>query len=251
MASLDTHPDPNAPTTAEAVPAPGQGPARSSPAIASEIHIPTTITLRTPSTHRKDTPTNGEAGQTSTNTWQSPPLNWLARTWTVTHSTLPMWRKAKNVRITYKLLAPSSPNAAEQDTLLDDEVSSEPTSKTFLPQPKSIRGVDTPDHSVSGGGAWNWRGRGWLRIASSHWEILGWGEWEGSDGQRECWVLTWFEKSLFTPMGVDLYSDRKGGGSMGLVEEVRRVLESGEAGEGVRKLCVEGEGLFKVVVDDA
>lgn len=36
-----------------------------------------------------------------------PPLEWLYRTWCVTHSTLAMWRDARNVRITYKALAPS------------------------------------------------------------------------------------------------------------------------------------------------
>ncbi|CZS96431.1 hypothetical protein WAI453_009957 [Rhynchosporium graminicola] len=210
------------------------------------VQTPTTVTLRTPSTYRKDV----QAGSTEeTNTWQPPSLNWLARTWTVTHSTLPMWRKAKNVRITYKLFpCPSSTSSSpdvDKDTLIDDEVTSEPTAKTLLPQPKSICGIDTPDHSVPGGGAWNWRGKGWLKIASSHWEILGWGEFEG-----EKWVLTWFEKSIFTPAGVDLYSERKGGVSERLLGEVRRVLREGKAGEGVRELC-KGEELFAVVIDDA
>ncbi|KAG4429741.1 hypothetical protein IFR05_014775 [Cadophora sp. M221] len=205
-----------------------------------EIPIPTTIILRAPSVYNKEAQTGSGAGG---NTWHPPPLAWLERTWTVTHSTLPMWRKAKNVRITYKLLPPGS--SSSEPVLIDDEVTSEPTAETWLPQPKSIRGVDTPDPSVPGGGAWNWRGRGWLRIASSHWEVLGWGEYEG-----EKWVVTWFEKSLFTPAGVDVYSERRGGVSKGLVEEIRRCIREGEAGREVGELCDGGE-LREVVVDDA
>lgn len=149
----------------------------------------------------------------------APPLEWLQGTWSVTHSTLPMWRKAKNVRITYKIIPPTSPSGP---TLLDDEVTSEPTRRTLFPQPKSIRGVDTPD----GEGAWNWRGKGWLKIASSHWEILGWGE-RGD----EKWVVTWFAPSMFTPTGVDIYSSKTEGISEPLYKEILREFEELDAKE--------------------
>lgn len=94
-----------------------------------------------------------------------------------------------------------------------------------MPQPSSIRGIDTPD----GDGAWNWRGKGWLKIASSHWEILGWGEREIVEGmgkgEMERWVVTWFAPSLFTPQGFDIYSSRKEGLSEGTYREVRNALE--------------------------
>jgi len=156
--------------------------------------------------------------------WVPPPLEWLEGTWAVTHSTLPMWRKAKNVRITYKILAASTPGG---EACLDDCVENEPTERTLLPQPKSIRGVDTPD----GEGAWAWRGKGLLRIASSRWEVLGWGE---RDGER--WVVTWFAPSLFTPAGVDVYSGRREGISEGLFEVVEKALEGLRARE-VAELC--------------
>jgi len=130
-----------------------------------------------------------------------------------------MWRKAKNVRITYKIIPPATPSGP---TLLDDEVTSEPTERTLLPQPKSIRGVDTPD----GEGVWNWRGRGWLKIASSHWELLGWGE-----RGNERWAVTWFAPSMFTPAGVDIYSSEKEGMSKGLYEEIIQALKGVEAKE--------------------
>lgn len=169
------------------------------------------IILRSPLKYKPQLP--------SSTAFTTPPLEWLEGTWSVTHSTLPMWEKAKNVRITYRIIQPSTPNGP---VLLDDEVCSEPTQRTLLPQPKSIKGIDTPD----GNGAWNWRGKGWLKIASSHWEVLGWGE---MDGER--WVVTWFAPSLFTPAGLDIYSDRKEGMQEGTLKALQEALEELEAKE--------------------
>ncbi|RDW68352.1 hypothetical protein BP5796_09009 [Coleophoma crateriformis] len=149
--------------------------------------------------------------------WQAPPLEWLQGTWSVTHSTLPMWRKAKNVRITYKIIPPSSPDGL---ACLDDEVCSEPTARTLLPQPKSIKGIDTPD----GAGGWNWRGKGWLKIATSQWEVLGWGE-KGD----EKWAVTYFAASMFTPAGLDIYSSKKEGISADLVKDIISALQGSES----------------------
>lgn len=170
-----------------------------------------TISLRSPKKYNPKQP--------SSTAFTTPPLEWLEGTWCVTHSTLPMWRKAKNVRITYKIIPPATPNGP---ILLDDEVTSEPTQRTFLPQPRSIRGVDTPD----GDGAWNWRGRGLLKVASSHWEVLGWGE-KGD----ERWVVTWFAPSMFTPAGLDIYSSKKEGMSSELYGAIENALQGLEAKE--------------------
>lgn len=169
------------------------------------------ITLRTATKYNSKS-----AASTS---FRAPDLEWLEGTWSVTHSTLPMWRKAKNVRITYKIIPPANVSSL---TLLDDEVTSEPIARSLLPQPKSIRGIDTPD----GEGAWNWRGRGWLKIASSHWELLGWGERGG-----EKWAVTWFAPSMFTPAGVDIYSSEKEGMSEGLYNDIVKALEGLETKE--------------------
>lgn len=107
-------------------------------------------------------------------------------------------------------------------TLLYDEVMSEPTQWSLLPQPKSIKGINTPD----GEGAWNWRGRGWLKIATSHWEVLGWGE-RGDDK----WAVTWFAPSMFTPAGLDIYSSRKEGMSEELYQDIMKALGGLEAKE--------------------
>ncbi|PBP18295.1 hypothetical protein BUE80_DR011019 [Diplocarpon rosae] len=218
-----------------------------------------TIRLRAPSIYALRARANQSQSQSTSQigsaaTWQPPALPWLARTWSVTHSTLPMWRKARNVRITYTLLPPRQPPGGSGGgsskeggeggggVRLDDEVCSEPIVKTWMPQPRSIRGVDTPAAGVEA--AWNWRGRGWLRIAGSYWEVLGWGEFAsdaqgGAATEKEKWVVTWFQASLFTPMGVDLYSDRKEGMSEACFRMVLGALERGEAGEEVAGMCKE------------
>lgn len=63
-----------------------------------------------------------------------------------------------------------------------------------------------------------------MKIASSHWEVLGWGEREG-----ERWVVTWFAPSLFTPAGLDVYCDRKEGMSEGLYRDISVALEGMDA----------------------
>ncbi|KZZ98313.1 hypothetical protein AAL_02831 [Moelleriella libera RCEF 2490] len=134
---------------------------------------------------------------------QQPSTEWLARTWTVTHSTLAMWRSARNVRITYTPL----PAKSDGRPRIDDLVEYEPTSKTGVL--KSVAGVDT---QAPGNGGWTWRGKGWLAFVSSHWEIIGWGEEDvGETGQKEKWAVTWFAKTVFTQEGLDILSSRPEG----------------------------------------
>lgn len=135
-----------------------------------------------------------------------------------------MWRKAKNVTITYNQLPPKTSGSS---ILLEDIVESVPTQSSWMPQPRKIRGVDTPD----GEGAWNWRGSGLLKIASSHWEVLGWGESEIDGGLVERWVVTWFAPSLFTPAGLDVYSSRREGLSKRTYDGIMRGLEKLEVKE--------------------
>lgn len=108
-----------------------------------------------------------------------------------------------------------------------------------MPQPKTIKGIDTP----VGDGAWKWRGSGMLKMTTSNWEVLGWGE---RDGER--WVVTWFEASMFTPAGVDVYCDQKKGISEGLYNDIKVALEKVEAVE--CSALLKGH-MFAVVIDDA
>jgi hypothetical protein len=129
-----------------------------------------------------------------------------------------MWRSAKNVRITYKPL---------EDGTVDDLVEYE--KKNSDSKVKSVEGIDKPDPNLVG--AWNWRGKGWLKIASSHWEILGYGERPCTDAPDgvERWVLTWFAPTLFTQEGLDIYSDRREGLSKETVEEIKSSISKLDA----------------------
>jgi len=183
------------------------------------------ITLRLPATHPA--------------TFTAPTTAWLAGTWHVTHSTLPMWKSKCNVTITYNPLPPSNPNDYDTSNAstnkLQDTVSYQTLTSDKI---KTVNGVDT----AAGGtdtGAWHWRGKGWLIIASSHWEVLGYGDLEDANQ----WAVTYFAKTPFTPAGVDVYSRRKEGMTAAQLEEIKRVL-AGLEHEGVRKLARE---MFEVV----
>ncbi|MCJ1473087.1 hypothetical protein MMC13_001737 [Lambiella insularis] len=157
----------------------------------------------------------------SSSTSPLPSPAWLAGTWHVTHSTLPMWKSARNVTITYEPLPP----LANQPPQLLDTVAYQPLHGD---KRKTIRGVDT---ASADGRAWDWRGKGWLKIASSRWEVLGWGECEGGR-----WAVTYFQKSLFSPAGIDVYE--RGEVGEGVVRGVREALGGMEEG-GVGRLVEE------------
>lgn len=67
-----------------------------------------------------------------------PPTNdFLAGTWHVTHSTLPMWKDKRNVNITYTTLPADSSGVVKIDDLVKYQgINSEKI--------KSVNGVDTP-----------------------------------------------------------------------------------------------------------
>ena len=148
----------------------------------------------------------------------APSLDFMTTTWSVTHSTLSMWRTARNVRITYKLL-PAKPDLRPR---LDDLVEYEPSNK---PHRKTVHGIDTQADA----GGWNWRGKGLLRVAGSHWEVMGWGETRTEEGVRERWVVTWFAPTMFTKEGIDVYCDRKEGLSVATYSKIEEALKALDA----------------------
>ncbi|KAL7911123.1 hypothetical protein GGI35DRAFT_337141 [Trichoderma velutinum] len=148
----------------------------------------------------------------------APTIDWLSRTWSVTHSTLSMWRAARNVRISYKPLPPKADGLLR----IDDLVEYEPNDKTGAL--KSVAGVDTQS-----AGGWDWRGKGWLFFVGSHWELLGWGEETLADGRTERWAVTWFAPTLFTKEGLDIYSDQREGlseATYGKIDQALRGLDA-------------------------
>ena len=127
-----------------------------------------------------------------------------------------MWQSNQNVIITYTIL---DKDTTEDAPKIDDLVTYSPLNNPA--KLKSVRGIDTPDPTVPA--AYNWRGKGWLMIASSHWEVLGWGEEDGG------WMVTFFAKTLFTPAGIDVYARRKGGLSEALLKRI--TTEVGSLGD--------------------
>lgn len=151
-----------------------------------------------------------------------------------------MWKSKRNVQIRYTPLPPTSSDLhADSTERLDDLVTYQSLSGTKI---SKVEGVDTA--SGKGTGEWDWRGRGWLKIASSHWEVLGWGE---EDGTGNKWVVTCFAKTLFTPAGVDFYSLSQDGLKAETVEVIKqRLAEVGD--EHIKKMAGD---LFEVTIDDA
>ncbi|KAI9669560.1 MAG: hypothetical protein M1817_004603 [Caeruleum heppii] len=176
-----------------------------------------------------------------------PSTKWLQGTWHVTHSTLPMWRDKRNVQITYSILPPASTQK------MDDLVSYQPLGSDKV---KNIHGVDTacgPDTD-----AWDWRGKGLLTIATSHWEVLGHGECDeisrtissetnGPANYSDQWVVTYFAKTLFTPAGIDIYSRTSAGLPIPILKDIKTAL-TGLDDEDVKKLSGD---IFEVKHDKA
>ena len=185
-----------------------------------------------------------------------------------------MWKKSRNVQITYTPI-PRSGSAGGlghvSGTHIDDLVSYQALDKSKskvstvkgvdkpFPIPDApatlgvVMGSDTAPPPATDAGeelanlGYNWRGKGWLMVASSKWEILGYGE-EASGasdhaGLANSWVVTYFAKTLFTPAGVDLYS-RRGQLAPATVEGIKEAIRG--LGGDVAKL---GGEVFEVAYD--
>ncbi|KAJ5520844.1 Calycin [Penicillium fimorum] len=158
-----------------------------------------------------------------------PPNDFIIGTWHVTHSTLPLWKDKRNVNITYELLPADSAGVQKLDDLVQYQaVNSEKI--------KIVHGVDTP--TPGNPGAWDWRGKGWLMIASSHWECLGFGH---TDDENR-WIVTYFAKTIFTPAGIDIYSRNKEGLTQSIVDQILSALK----GLGVKDMTDLANSVFQV-----
>lgn len=191
------------------------------------------VTLRSPSTFE---------AESSKPTVDAPAIDWMVGTWHVTHATLPMWKSKRNVRITYTKL---SGDGGAGHPRVDDLVEYQAPGK---PKVKSVHGVSTSDPKPDLGEGWafKWRGKGWLMIASSNWEILGYGEATAENGESNGWIVTYFTKTLFTPAGIDVYS-RTPKLSSATLDEIKSALGRFED-PALKKLASE---VFEVPTDDS
>lgn len=147
----------------------------------------------------------------STGDYPKATVEFMTGTWHVTHSSLPMWKDNRNVTISYKPLD-SIVNGAAQ---LDDIVQYQPINSDKV---KTILGVDTYNATAFSG--WDWRGKGWLKMITSHWEMIGHGELEG--GVQ--WAVTYFAKTMFTRAGIDVYTKSKGGLPAEVIKALKNTL---------------------------
>ena len=189
------------------------------------------ITLRPPTFSKAKAPAE----------YRGPSIPWLCETWHVTHSTLPMWKSKRNVCIHYTPLEPSSPSIKKENTdRLDDLVTYQSLNSEKI---TTLHGVNKASSDDSRG-EWDWRGKGWLKIAGSHWEVLGWGE-ELETANK--WVVIMFAKTLFTPAGMDMFSKDRNGLQPGTIEDVKKALAEVDD-EDVKKMS---GNMFEVKIDGA
>ncbi|KAI1796471.1 hypothetical protein LXA43DRAFT_621085 [Ganoderma leucocontextum] len=87
---------------------------------------------------------------------------------------------------------------------------------------------------------YKWRGKGWLAVASSRWQLLGCSA-DASPGGTGAWAVTYFEKTLFTPAGLDIYARTADGLPADVVAEI--IAKAQGLGGDVEKLA---EGFFEV-----
>ena len=158
-----------------------------------------------------------------------PTADWLSGTWHLTHSTFSMWKSNRNVTMKYTIIPPS--NAQDPPTKLDNSTSYQPlTSSKF----KTFNGVETAcgtDTSV-----WDWRGKGWLTVATIHWEILGYGDIPEEAGGPGQWLVTYFAATRFTGVGISMFSRTKEGNPEAVVRDILGNL-GGIEDEMVKKLA--------------
>jgi hypothetical protein len=113
----------------------------------------------------------------------------LTGTWFICFSNFPMWTKGNKTNLTFNYaVAETSPKL-----ILSDDVRYLKNGKQ-----KSIKGLDT--QSSENPNAFKWRGKGFLKIASSNWEVV------FKDEEQGQWAVIYFSKTLFTPEGVDIIS---------------------------------------------
>ncbi|KAI0674977.1 hypothetical protein C8Q78DRAFT_511934 [Trametes maxima] len=180
-------------------------------------------------------------------------------TWHVIRSTLPLWKSRKDVTITYALKSSSNGGTVQFDDTVEYRSKSDPASS----RRSRVTGVDTlvepPEASASAAAAaadttateggtpsrpaqtrFKWRGKGWLAVATSRWQVLGCSR-DPSPENPHAWAVTYFEKTLFTPAGLDVYARTAEGLPEAFVQEI--IAKTRALGGDVAKLA---EAFFEV-----
>lgn len=118
-------------------------------------------------------------------------LKTLEGRWYINQSDFPMWLKGDKTSPTFnfKIIQKNGKDA------LDDAVMYWKKGKE-----KSILGIDKTLNQQNT--AFLWRGKGWLSLVTSQWQILHF-------NAQQQWAIIRFSKTLFTPKGYDVISRQK------------------------------------------
>lgn len=131
----------------------------------------------------------------------------LQGTWHLIYSNFNMWKKDGVNNITFNY----TPVQQAGTTALLDEVKYHDNGKL-----KKVVGYDFPYDDSK----FTWRGKGLLFLLKSKWQV----EWMSAD--KNCLVLS-FEKTLFTPAGVDIIArDKKP--TVALLQQAREIIQVNE-----------------------
>ena len=144
--------------------------------------------------------------------YQAPRSDQLLGEWFIVLTSLPYWRDKRNIKVTYSA---SEPTAADAPTIYDTVTFQTLTSDKL----KSVQGVNTSSQLGQLGG-WDWRGTGWVKVVSNHWDVLGHNAISPEDGQKIEWFVIHTKKSFFTPAAIHIYSRRKQAPAEGVRESL-------------------------------
>lgn len=144
----------------------------------------------------------------------APTMDQLSGLWHITDSTLPLWSDKRNVTISYAPIEPKTGSNQQSLKRMNDTVAYQSLTSD---KTKTIDGIDTA--SDEGTENWDWRGSGWLKLITSHWEILGFGQDSGVD-----WALVYFYSTYLTPFGVDILCRSKEGVSAETLSAIKEAL---------------------------
>ncbi len=161
----------------------------------------------------RPSPSSASPSSSDSSPFQPPSPEQLFGQWFIIHTSLPFWRDKRNIKIAYSALSsPPRPTDPINDTTTYQTLKSEKL--------KTVQGVNTLAQSEQQG-VWDWRGSGWVKVVSNHWEILGHGCREGG-GDAGRWIVIHTQKSFFTPAAVHVYSRSK----KALPEETKEMLKA-------------------------
>jgi hypothetical protein len=120
-----------------------------------------------------------------TSLFQAPLEDLFMGDWYLIRSSNNIWKDKRNVRMNYTAAGPH----------IEDRAFYQPLNSDVF---KSIDGRDTADED--GVGLYTWQGKGWLRVASTRWEILSF----TSRPNNGDWMLVFSHKTIFAGAAANL-----------------------------------------------